>query len=639
MIRQLAGRAFSRLLTAAGLARAADVERERRAREHLLDTERARASRDAAATAARLKELRDKVDTWHERFAAEHRQCNSLVGLLRYYVVRLRRAEAELAARASSERQLKLAQLAIAVKTARRLGVPPAAAERVGHFASISDDYAAAVSRWRAGDLPADVRRVTLARLHWSIPADTADASSRRLLKSTELPFDDFASVRRFAVGGIMLDIGANVGAASIPRIVLGDFSHAYAAEPDEGHYLCLVGNTLENRLEGRLLPERVVIAGSSGTVRLRDPEGQECEGMPSLTLDAWVQRLGIAAADVRFVRIAIQDWNLDVLHGAANLLKRRQIVWQIEIQHALLRAGDGRLEDLADRIAAYFTHVKELGRYWTSQWRPASDAGAILHTLSGEHRPANLLLFNMPSGSTRKRPSAVAISPSVRTREPSNGALISLLHSTARLPDGWRPAMEAFLGRAADPKNVEYILAVDEGLDFSLPAEAVAGWARAVLVQQGVTGPNSGYNAAAKVAGGDILMTIADDYFPPDGWDDEIRRAIPDLSEEVVLDVDNSDGSAWLLPFSILTRKYYDRYGYILYPGYHGLCSDNEFTIQARRDGVVRPARHIVFEHRHPDRGLAPMDEIYARQKAHYKEAQELFRRRQAKGFPKWPD
>ncbi|MBI4485354.1 MAG: glycosyltransferase [Acidobacteria bacterium] len=216
---------------------------------------------------------------------------------------------------------------------------------------------------------------------------------------------------------------------------------------------------------------------------------------------------------------------------------------------------------------------------------------------------------------------------------------MISLLHSTARLPDGWRPAMEAFLGQAVDPKNVEYILAVDEGLEFSLPAETVAGWGRAVLVQQGVTGPNSGYNAAAKAARGDILMTIADDYFPLPDWDEEIRQAIPDVGEEVVLDVDNSDGSTWLLPFSILTRKYYDRYGYILYPGYHGLCGDNEFTIQARRYGVVRPARHIVFEHRHVDRGLPPMDEIYARQKGHYKEAQELFRRRQAKAFPKWPD
>jgi hypothetical protein len=199
---------------------------------------------------------------------------------------------------------------------------------------------------------------------------------------------------------------------------------------------------------------------------------------------------------------------------------------------------------------------------------------------------------------------------------------------------------MEAFLSKAARPDKVEYILAIDEHEHFTLPPDGLQGWGRYALVKQGVKGPAAGYNAAAKAARGDILLQIADDYFPTaDGWDEEIRRAVPDVNEEVVLDVDNSDGSTWLLPFSILTRTYHDRYGYIFYPGYHGLCADNEFTEQARRDGVVRNARHIVFDHRHVDRGLSKMDDIYARQKSHYSAGEKLFAERQAKGFPKWPD
>ncbi|OFW04151.1 MAG: hypothetical protein A3I61_09185 [Acidobacteria bacterium RIFCSPLOWO2_02_FULL_68_18] len=198
---------------------------------------------------------------------------------------------------------------------------------------------------------------------------------------------------------------------------------------------------------------------------------------------------------------------------------------------------------------------------------------------------------------------------------------------------------MQTFLAKARDPKNVEYLLAVNAGEAFSLPVDALSGWGRCALVQEGVTGPNSGYNAAAQASRGDILMTIADDYFPPDGWDEQIRAVIPDVGEEVVLDVDNSDGVARLLPFSILTRPYYQRYGYILYPAYHGFFGDNEFTEQARRDRVIRRARHIVFEHRHPDRGTAPMDAIYARQRSHFDEGKKLFRERKAKGFPKWPE
>ena len=215
---------------------------------------------------------------------------------------------------------------------------------------------------------------------------------------------------------------------------------------------------------------------------------------------------------------------------------------------------------------------------------------------------------------------------------------MISLLHSTGRLPDGWVPAMQAFLCNAKHPKDVEYILAVNEDEPFVWPAIDLSGWARYALVQAGVTGPNSGWNAAAKASQGDILITIADDYFPPTAWDEHIRDAVGDATQEVVLDVDNSDGSTKLLPFCMLTRPYYERYGYIFYPGYHGLFGDYEFTEQVRRDNVVRRARHIVFEHRHPDRGLAPMDEVYARQKDHFEEGRRLFKKRKAQNFPKWP-
>jgi predicted RNA methylase len=626
VIRNLTRATLTRLLAACGLARAAEVEHERRGATAIRAAERDRAGRAASAAAARLKDAEEKLRGTQERLAAEHEQREHIQGVLRHYLAKLRRTEADLAGRLSGERRIKLAQLAIGARAARRKRMSTAVSARVTRLAEASPQYASALAKWRAGDVPDNLQRVTLAGLHWSFPPPLNPAARPRVANPGWLPLQDLATIRRFVVGGIMLDVGAGVGMTSIPRVLLGDFAQAYAAEPDENAYLCLVGNVVDNHLEGRVLPDCATISNATGGV----------------TLDDWIDRLHVPREDVRFVRIAMPECALaSALEGATRLLSRRHIVWQIEVpESSLANAGGATLDTLSARLGTYFTHLKEIGGHSGPQWHRASEAGSVLGALAKERRAANLLFFNLRGGSVRARrtPAASAAANDAAERD-GRSAMISLLHCTARLPDGWRPAMEAFLQHATYPERVEYILAVDEDQQFSLPEDVGARWGAATVVKQGVNSPVSGYNAAARIARGEILMQIADDYFPRPGWDVAIRRAIPDVGGEVVLDVDNSDGSTWLLPFSILTRRYYERYGYVFYPGYQGLLGDNEFTEQARRDRVVRDARHIVFEHRHPDRGMSENDQVYVRQKNRYSEGEQLFRERQAKGFPKWPD
>lgn len=633
-IRRIVRSVVRRLLAVAGAVQTATLERARPATH---DPSPARAGGAAPGTAAKIEAVAEKLRVVPTRATAEHARYTTLLSLFRHYLIRLAHLEEEIAGRVALERRVKRAQLSLAVKAARRQGVSAAAAAEAARLAAQSSEYGQAVARWRLGERPSALHRVTIADLQWSAPADLArgvPAESRTV--DTWLPFDELAAIRQFTVGGVMLDIGAGIGATSVPRVLLGDVIRAYAAEPDGRSYLCLIGNTLDNHLEGRVLPDRIAIAGSPGRIRVSRSDGDEMEELPTITPDAWIERLGISPEDIRFVRIALRTWNVNVLRGAPRLVKRRHIVWQIEIEAPLLHAAGEELNELSASIGAHFRHVKALGRRWPEQWQPASDTRHILNELANERRPANLLLFNLPGVAERERSASATASA---REQPRGRAVISLLHPTARLPEGWKPAMRAFLTKARNPNSVEYILAVDENEPFSLPEDALRGWGRIALVQEGVTGTNSGYNAAAKVSRGQILITIADDYFPPDGWDEQVRAAIPDVTEEVVLDVENSDGVARLLPFSFLTRAYYERYGYVLYPGYHGFFGDNEFTAQARRDRVIRPARHIVFEHRHPDRGTAPMDAIYARQRSHFEEGKRLFRERKAKGFPKWPD
>jgi hypothetical protein len=230
-----------------------------------------------------------------------------------------------------------------------------------------------------------------------------------------------------------------------------------------------------------------------------------------------------------------------------------------------------------------------------------------------------------------------------------SSRPLFSLLHPTAR-PDGWRGAMDAWHERCDNPGQVEYVLCVDKGRDDAAWARQ-GDWAFGLwqkwhpfkfVVNEGRRCAVDAWNEAAKASTGWLLITVADDYRPPEHWDSQLHSMIGPVPEtrnckeykyEYVLDVDNGDGSDHLLPFSFISRAYYERLGCLFWPEYFGLGADNDFTERARRDGVVSNARHIKFSH--PQ--LPADDLIYQWQ--HRPEAEEAYRRvfskREAQGFP----
>jgi hypothetical protein len=108
-------------------------------------------------------------------------------------------------------------------------------------------------------------------------------------------------------------------------------------------------------------------------------------------------------------------------------------------------------------------------------------------------------------------------------------------------------------------------------------------------------------WNAAAAASRGDVLVQLSDDWAPPRDWDREILKHMGDVHQSRVLAVSDGHRQDRLLCMAILTRKRFVEQGWMFYPGYTSLYSDNEFTYRAYRDGVVVEARDLVFEHRHP--------------------------------------
>lgn len=191
-----------------------------------------------------------------------------------------------------------------------------------------------------------------------------------------------------------------------------------------------------------------------------------------------------------------------------------------------------------------------------------------------------------------------------------------SLIHATAR-PDKWRKAHDAWRDTCTHWGSVEYILSIDkqDWDKWMQPEFTVSPPPVYPVVNLGYPCPAHAWNAAASHAQGLILITVADDWFPTRPWNHEILWAIPDPGKEYVIDTRVPERPDILMEHSILTKAYYDRYGYIFHPDYKGMYADWEFTDVAHEDGVVIPAPNLKFTHDHPDRESEAWDDIYERQ------------------------
>lgn len=231
---------------------------------------------------------------------------------------------------------------------------------------------------------PASAREIAINGVRWWVaaPRPNAEAFNERIVAKENFPYRHITQTRDLAIGGIMLDLGANIGRTAIPRVIAGDVTAVYCAEPDPLNFLCLYRNAVDNGLQGLVLPDQVAITRASGAVRLFRakgsgghrvlPDGESGSGGPheahvidveGVTLDAWVARLGVDLRLVTFVKVDTQGAEEHVLAGGERLLAQRHIAWQLEIAPDQLESAGSSLRDLVSRLEGAFTHYIDLNR------------------------------------------------------------------------------------------------------------------------------------------------------------------------------------------------------------------------------------------------------------------------------------
>jgi len=209
---------------------------------------------------------------------------------------------------------------------------------------------------------------------------------------------------------------------------------------------------------------------------------------------------------------------------------------------------------------------------------------------------------------------------------QPRRRPRFSILHTSAR-PHAWRAVYDAWLANADHPEDVEYVLVVDErwGFDRKQMIDMrleTFNRIRTVRENGGITSSAAdllfwnagrrcyveGVNLAAKHATGDILIVVADDQFPCEHWDTLIKSdGAPGLTahrQEFVVWAPTGTPSEYergIIVMPIMSRALYERWGYVMYPGYESMYSDNDLCEHAKAEGVLIEARHLpVFPHKH---------------------------------------
>lgn len=138
---------------------------------------------------------------------------------------------------------------------------------------------------------------------------------------------------------------------------------------------------------------------------------------------------------------------------------------------------------------------------------------------------------------------------------------------------------------------------------------------------------------------GWDVLILGSDDMVPMvNGWDEIVRVAMHN-------NYPDTDGCLWfndghqprICTYSIIGKKYYDRFGYIYQPEYTSLWCDNEYTEVAQRDLKITYSDIVLFFHDHPmwTNERHKMDAQYRFTESFYTKDREVYMRRKKLGFP----
>lgn len=210
---------------------------------------------------------------------------------------------------------------------------------------------------------------------------------------------------------------------------------------------------------------------------------------------------------------------------------------------------------------------------------------------------------------------------------------MISLIHPSRGRPEKAKATFDLWMGNASGKNDIEYIMSVDLSdpkiKEYQRLSNQMPGTKWAISDNRNLV---EAANAGAIHCKGNLLILISDDFECPKNWDEIILKAVKNKSDFVLKTADGLQPELVTLP--IMDRVYYERQGYIFYPGYQHMFADDDLTVKAKSEGKLIARKDIVFKHRHHVTGATEKDDINLKAELTWDQGKELYSKRLQNNF-----
>jgi hypothetical protein len=204
---------------------------------------------------------------------------------------------------------------------------------------------------------------------------------------------------------------------------------------------------------------------------------------------------------------------------------------------------------------------------------------------------------------------------------------LISLLHPSRGRPEKSFETVQKWIQRAGNV-SIELIVSLDED------DPELQGYREMHVSLLEINKNRSAVDAinnAAKKARGNILIVVSDDTDCPENWAVDLLKCVEGKTDFIAK---TNDGiQKWIITMPIMDRAYYNRFGYVYYPGYLHMFCDTELSCVADLTGR-RIDIPLTFEHLHYSVGKSNKDSISEKADSTWSQGEKLFIERYKRTF-----